>query len=78
MGTAGGKGLATPNGHSDPQDGRYNMNVGDDNAYEGDHKHGASQGKNHQLIDAGVRTGQLQDRSYVTEKVSYFPNNTEG
>lgn len=57
---------------SKKQDGRYDANVGDDNADTRDNEYCSSQGKNHQVVDVGVRTRQLQDRSYVTEKVSYL------
>jgi hypothetical protein len=56
MRTASRKGLGPPTRGLDLQDGRYNVDVGDDKAYNMNTEYHASYDKNNQLIDVSVRT----------------------
>lgn len=69
MGTTGRKGLLFASGRWDLEHSRHNVDIGDENAKEGDEDDQASHQQNHELVELGVGTGELEQGNEVTKEV---------
>ena len=69
MGATGREGLLFSPGRWDLEHSRHNVDVGDEDAEEGDEDDQAPHQQNHELIGQGVGAGELKQGNEVTEEV---------